>query len=66
MAKGVDSFETVTAGTRADWRAWLAANHATSSGVWLVIHKKNNPEPSGSGRRSAVFRLDRQQDEPPG
>lgn len=22
--------------TRADWRAWLAANHATSPGVWLV------------------------------
>lgn len=46
MAKGVDSFETVTAGSRAEWRAWLAANHATSPGVWLVIHKKNNPEPS--------------------
>lgn len=22
------------------WRAWLAANHATSRGVWLVQHKK--------------------------
>ena len=22
--------------TRAEWRAWLAANHATSRGVWLV------------------------------
>ncbi|WP_422935331.1 YdeI/OmpD-associated family protein [Sinomonas sp. P47F7] len=22
------------------WRAWLAENHATSSGVWLVLHKK--------------------------
>jgi uncharacterized protein YdeI (YjbR/CyaY-like superfamily) len=46
MAKGVDTFDTVTARSRAEWRAWLAANHATSPGVWLVIHKKNNPEPS--------------------
>ncbi|WP_415856038.1 YdeI/OmpD-associated family protein [Sinomonas sp. G460-2] len=22
------------------WRSWLVANHATSSGVWLVLHKK--------------------------
>ncbi|GAB3536556.1 YdeI/OmpD-associated family protein [Arthrobacter tecti] len=22
------------------WRAWLEASHATSSGVWLVLHKK--------------------------
>ena len=22
------------------WRAWLNENHATSSGVWLVLHKK--------------------------
>jgi len=46
MAKGVDSFEMVTARSRVEWRAWLAANHASSPGVWLVIHKKNNPEPS--------------------
>lgn len=31
---------------RATWRAWLAANHTTSPGVWLLIHKKGNPEPS--------------------
>ena len=24
----------------AAWRAWLLANHATSDGVWLVLHKK--------------------------
>lgn len=22
------------------WRSWLVENHATSSGVWLVLHKK--------------------------
>jgi len=48
MAKGVAAFEMVTARSRAEWRAWLAANHTTSPGVWLVIHKKNNPEPSVS------------------
>ena len=24
---------------RAQWRAWLSANHATATGVWLVSHK---------------------------
>lgn len=24
----------------AAWRAWLVENHATSSGVWLTLHKK--------------------------
>lgn len=24
----------------AEWRAWLEQNHATSPGVWLVLHKK--------------------------
>lgn len=24
----------------AQWRAWLELNHATSPGVWLVLHKK--------------------------
>lgn len=23
-----------------EWRAWLEENHATSSGVWLVLHRK--------------------------
>lgn len=26
--------------TRGEWRAWLAANHDTSTGVWLVSAKK--------------------------
>jgi uncharacterized protein YdeI (YjbR/CyaY-like superfamily) len=32
--------------TRAKWRAWLAKHHASSSGVWLVIHKKHTGVPS--------------------
>jgi len=26
---------------REDWRAWLAANHATAQEIWLVIRKKH-------------------------
>jgi uncharacterized protein YdeI (YjbR/CyaY-like superfamily) len=26
---------------REDWRAWLAAHHATAQEIWLVIHKKH-------------------------
>ena len=33
----------------ADWHAWLAAHHASSSGVWLLIAKK------GSGRSSPTY-----------
>lgn len=29
--------------SRAELRAWLAANHATSDGVWLVVYKKHTP-----------------------
>ena len=32
--------------TRAKWRAWLAKHHASSAGVWLVIHKKHTGVPS--------------------
>ena len=32
--------------TRAAWRAWLASRHASSPGVWLVIHKKHTGVPS--------------------
>jgi uncharacterized protein YdeI (YjbR/CyaY-like superfamily) len=29
---------------REDWRAWLAAHHATAQEIWLVIHKKHAAE----------------------
>lgn len=29
--------------SRAELRAWLAANHATATSVWLVVHKKPSP-----------------------
>lgn len=31
--------------TRADWRAWLEAHHATQAGVWLVFFKKATGQP---------------------
>lgn len=30
----------VNVATRAEWRAWLQANHATSEGVWAIVVKK--------------------------
>jgi uncharacterized protein YdeI (YjbR/CyaY-like superfamily) len=35
-----DAFEPTD---RAGWRAWLAANHASDSGVWLVMTRKAAP-----------------------
>jgi uncharacterized protein YdeI (YjbR/CyaY-like superfamily) len=32
----VADYQQVHPETRSEWRAWLAANHATSPGVWLV------------------------------
>jgi uncharacterized protein YdeI (YjbR/CyaY-like superfamily) len=31
--------------TRADWRAWLEANHARPEGVWLISYKKATGKP---------------------
>ena len=30
--------------SRAEWRAWLEANHATSPSVWCVTFKKGHPD----------------------
>jgi uncharacterized protein YdeI (YjbR/CyaY-like superfamily) len=32
--------------TRAEWRAWLEANHTRPNGVWLVSYKKATGKPS--------------------
>jgi uncharacterized protein YdeI (YjbR/CyaY-like superfamily) len=31
--------------TRAEWRAWLEANHLTATGVWLIYYKKESGKP---------------------
>ena len=40
-----DSYEQIQAETRAQWRDWLARNHATSPGIWLVTWKKTSGRP---------------------
>jgi uncharacterized protein YdeI (YjbR/CyaY-like superfamily) len=37
----LDDAPDVEPTSRADWRRWLKANHATSTGVWLVLDKKS-------------------------
>jgi uncharacterized protein YdeI (YjbR/CyaY-like superfamily) len=32
--------------TRAEWRAWLAANHSRTTGVWLISYKKVTGKPA--------------------
>jgi uncharacterized protein YdeI (YjbR/CyaY-like superfamily) len=39
------TYEQVHPGTRGEWREWLAANHATSPGVWLVSYKAATGKP---------------------
>jgi len=39
--------------SRAEWRAWLAANHGDSTGVWLVVQKRRSTLP-GVGYDEAV------------
>jgi uncharacterized protein YdeI (YjbR/CyaY-like superfamily) len=41
----MDEKPRIQPATRADWRAWLAANHRTASGVWLVSWKKSTGKP---------------------
>ena len=37
---------SIEAPTRADWRQWLADNHARETSVWLKIYRKNGATPS--------------------
>lgn len=41
-----NSLPRIYATDQAAWRAWLAANHSTSAGVWLVYYKKAAGKPS--------------------
>ena len=42
----LEDHELVHAETRAEWRRWLAANHASTPGVWLVSWRKPTGRPS--------------------
>jgi uncharacterized protein YdeI (YjbR/CyaY-like superfamily) len=48
MPRFHDSLPQFTPTSRAAWRRWLAKNHLTSPGVWLVYHKKSAGKPSVS------------------
>ena len=41
----LDDAERVQPATRAEWRAWLAAHHASSSGVWLISSRRSSGRP---------------------
>lgn len=41
--RAIDSAERVEVASRAEWRAWLAARHRQTEGIWLVFHKKHHP-----------------------
>jgi uncharacterized protein YdeI (YjbR/CyaY-like superfamily) len=43
---GVEDHEQVHLETRAEWRAWLVANHADAPGVWLVSWKRATGRPA--------------------
>ncbi|MFD4356018.1 YdeI family protein [Nocardia sp. NPDC058518] len=40
------SIEIITCADSAEWEAWLVANHADASEVWVRIAKKGAPDPS--------------------
>ena len=42
----VDQKPAIQPASRAEWRAWLAENHATSTGVWLITWKKQAARPT--------------------
>lgn len=43
---GIEAHGQVHLETRSEWRAWLAANHDSAAGVWLVSWKKATGKPS--------------------
>ncbi|WP_266368175.1 YdeI/OmpD-associated family protein [Tellurirhabdus rosea] len=49
MAGFFDTLDVFTAYNRQEWRDWLAANHASSPGIWLVSYKK------GSGKARVSY-----------
>ena len=40
------NIEAIHAESRAEWRAWLEANHASQQSVWLIIYRKDGDTPS--------------------
>ena len=40
---GIEDYPVVEMKTRAAWRAWLEANHASHGPIWLATWKKGTP-----------------------
>jgi uncharacterized protein YdeI (YjbR/CyaY-like superfamily) len=40
-----EAYQQLTIGSRAQWRAWLAAHHDRTAGVWAVTYKKDSSGP---------------------
>lgn len=40
------NIEAIHAKSRAEWRAWLEANHASQQSVWVIIYRKDGDTPS--------------------
>ncbi len=45
MPRADEQYDDFLATSRAEWREWLARNHATAPGVWLVTYKKGSGKP---------------------
>jgi uncharacterized protein YdeI (YjbR/CyaY-like superfamily) len=45
MPSAADAYPEFMATNRTEWRAWLADNHETAPGVWLVTYKKASGKP---------------------
>ena len=39
-----DRYARVEVRSRAEWRAWLAANHEQDASIWLVTYRKHHPD----------------------
>jgi uncharacterized protein YdeI (YjbR/CyaY-like superfamily) len=46
MPKFEEQLESIYASDRNQWREWLAKNHLTTSGVWLIYYKVKSGIPS--------------------
>jgi uncharacterized protein YdeI (YjbR/CyaY-like superfamily) len=42
----IEEYERFHPESRSEWRRWLAANHASSPGVWLVSWRRSTGKPT--------------------
>ncbi|GAA4384838.1 YdeI/OmpD-associated family protein [Hymenobacter koreensis] len=48
MPRVIDQYASYHPLSRAEWRQWLAHNHASEPGIWLIYNKKASGQPSVS------------------